>query len=119
MLMTTQTQKAAQAEFKPDFLYLKGQKKRIVDFIEEHGSITQAQAWKYIHCSKLSTRIGEIERRCGYVFNREKEATEETFFLRYSFAGNLGAESYRLPTSEEIVRIMRQKGVIEKKSADS
>lgn len=117
--MATQSQKAAQAEFKPESLYLSGQKKKIVDYIEKHGSITPGEAWDDFHCTKLSTRIGEIERRCGYVFNREKETTEQTYYLRYSFAGNLGAESYRLPTSEEIVRIMREKGVIEDKSAAS
>ena len=108
MLMTTQTQKAAQAEFKPDSLYLKGQKKRIVDYIAEHGSITPMEAWDECRCTKLATRIGEIERRSGYVFNRKMERTEDVCFMRYSFASGLSAISYLLPTDEKVADMLRE-----------
>lgn len=106
--MTTQTQKAAQAEFKPDSLYLKGQKKRIVDYIAEHGSITPMEAWDECRCTKLATRIGEIERRSGYVFNRKMERTEDVCFMRYSFASGLSAISYLLPTDEKVADMLRE-----------
>ena len=104
--MTTQSQRAAQAQFRPDSLYLKGQKKKIVDYIEAHGSISPMDAIMTFGCTKLATRIGEIERRCGICFNREKAKSGDARFVRYSFVKGKSADAYRLPTSEDIAKIL-------------
>ena len=61
---------------------------RIVEFIIQWGSITQAAANKFISVSKLATRIGEMERKYGLVFHREFETGKNQFgedvrFMRY------------------------------------
>ena len=105
---TSEAQQSAQANFKPEQLYLTGQKRRIVEWIQENGSITPAEAWDEIRCTKLATRIGEIERRSGYSFNREMVRKEDVCFMRYSFAKGLTALSYMLPEDCEIAEALRQ-----------
>lgn len=94
---TSKTQKSAQANFKPEQLYLTGQKRKIVEWIRDNGGITPVDAWNEIHCTKLATRIGEIERRSGYSFNREKVKSGDTSFMRYSFPRGLTAIHFLLP----------------------
>lgn len=103
---TTKTQKAAQANFKPEQLYLTGQKRKIVEWIQENGSITPMEAWDEIRCTKLATRIGEIERRSGYSFNREKVKTGDTSFMRYSFPRGLTAIHFLLPEDCEVAEAL-------------
>ena len=105
--MTTDNQQAAQAQFKPEQLYLTGQKRKIVEWIQEHGSITPMDAWDEIHCTKLATRIGEIERRSGYLFNREKVKAGDTSFMRYSFPRGLTAIHYLLPEDCVVAEALR------------
>lgn len=106
--MATQAQRAAQAEFKPDSLYLKGQKKKIVDFIEAYGKISPMDAIKSFGCTKLATRIGEIERRCGFSFNRTKETNGTARWVSYSFCAGVDPSVYRIPSSEKIARILKK-----------
>ena len=42
---------------------------QIIGYINEHGSITPAEAWNNFGISKLSTRISEMRRKKGMVFN--------------------------------------------------
>jgi len=92
--MTTLKQQEAERKFKPSEKQLKGQKAKIVNFIELWGSITPAQSWTYCNCSKLATRIGEIERRCGHEFKHEMREGIDSRFMEYSFADGLKAEDY-------------------------
>lgn len=48
------------------------QKVRIIKYIKEFGSINPMQAFMDLGITKLSTRIGELERENGYSFKREK-----------------------------------------------
>lgn len=48
------------------------QKVRIISYIKQFGSISPIQAFMDLGITKLSTRIGELERECGYSFIREK-----------------------------------------------
>ena len=105
---TSEAQRAAEVRFKPEQFYLTGQKRMIVDYIAEHGSITPMEAWDECRCTKLATRIGEIERRSGYVFDRKMERTEDVCFMRYSFASGLSAISYLLPTDEKVADMLRE-----------
>ena len=92
--MTTLKQQEAERKFKPSEKKLTGQKAKIVNFIELWGSITPSQAWDYCKCQKLSTRIGEIERRCGHEFNHDMTEGADSRFMTYSFAEGLKAEDY-------------------------
>lgn len=60
---------------------------RIIEYMELFGSITPMQAFTDIGCTKLSTRIGELERE-GYKIGRERvKATnrfgEKCSYMRY------------------------------------
>ena len=92
--MTTEKQRKAEVDFKPTAKALKGQKAKIVNFIELWGSITPSQAWDYCHCTKLSTRIGEIEVLCGHEFKHDMTEGANSRFMTYSFAEGLKAEDY-------------------------
>lgn len=48
------------------------QKVRIIKYIKEFGSISPIQAFTDLGITKLSTRIGELERESGYSFVREQ-----------------------------------------------
>ena len=100
----TEAQLKAEANFKPEMFRLTGQKKAIVAYIAEHGSITPLEAIvdKRIHSMKLATRIGEIETRCGYVFNREMVQDGDVRYMRYSFAKGLKAEDYDTILAQKI-----------------
>lgn len=71
--MTT-NQLNAEVEFSPTAQSKKTQHTRILETIREQGFISK---WGAIYdvrlkCSKLATRIGEIERKSGLQFTRER-----------------------------------------------
>lgn len=92
--MTTERQRAAEATYKPTANKLKGQKLAILVYIYTHGSITPMDAIHEIHCTKLATRIGEIERRCGVDFKHEMEDNGTSRYMRYSFKEGYGVMDY-------------------------
>lgn len=99
-IMTSDKQRQAQAEFTPQGGELKGQRDRIIEHIARFGFISPAAAWHAFGCSKLSTRIGEIERRCGHEFERTSVACysrtgRKTKVRRYAFAEGLTAQDYK------------------------
>ena len=63
----------------------KTQHQLILDIIEEQGFITLwgAVYHVHLHCSKLSTRIGEIEKRSGKTFARERMYQTDSNGKRY------------------------------------
>ena len=81
--MTTQAQQAAEAAYAPSAAQKLTQAQKIVRYLNRYGFIQQAAAWydMSLHISKLSTRIGEIERATGVTFKREAGANG---FKRYS-----------------------------------
>ena len=98
--MTTDKQRQAQAEFVPQGGTLKGQRDRIIDYIVKFGSITPMGAIHAFGCTKLSTRIGEIEKRSGCAFVRTSDEVysrtgRKTKVRRYAFAKGLTADDYR------------------------
>lgn len=92
--MTSTKQRAAEIDFKPTENKLRGQKADILIYIYTHGSITPAEAWDKLHCTKLATRIGEIERRCGVELKHEKESNGSSSYMRYSFKEGYGVMDY-------------------------
>lgn len=92
--MTTQKQRAAEADFKPTEKKLTGQKREILAYIDTYGSITPMDAIVHINCTKLATRIGEIERRCGVEMVHQMERNETSRYMRYSFAAGYGIIDY-------------------------
>ena len=98
--MTTEKQRQAQAEFTPQGGALKGQRDRIIEYIEKFGFISPAGAWHMFGCSKLSTRIGEIEKRCGHEFVRLSvecfsRTGRKTRVKNYKFQKGLTAQDYK------------------------
>lgn len=98
--MTSEKQRAAEVNFKPTTKKLTGQKLEIVVYIYTHGSITPMGAIHAFGCTKLSTRIGEIEKRCGHAFERTSDAVysrtgRRTKVRRYAFAEGLTAQDYK------------------------
>ena len=64
------------------------QHQRIISFIKAHGSITPMEAFANLGITKLSTRIGEIERKGLASFSRTRETSlnrygEEANYMRY------------------------------------
>ena len=100
MTTTTDKQRQAQAEFAPRERELKGQRDRIIEHIEQFGFISPAAAWHRFGCSKLSTRIGEIEKRCGHEFVRTSvecfsRTGRRTRVRNYKFQKGLTAQDYK------------------------
>ena len=48
----------------------KNQNKRILDFIDQHGSINPMQALNYLAVMRLAARISDLEK-AGYQFKHE------------------------------------------------
>lgn len=66
------------------------QAERIIDFMEEHGSITPMEAFNKLKITKLSTRISEM-RASGMEIDGEmvtkKTKYGTTRFMRYTLRG--------------------------------
>lgn len=99
-MATTISQQAAEVQYAPTTEERKTQYERILQHIDTFGSITP---WGAIHsfgCTKLATRIGELERRSGHKFTRTPEVFltrlgHKTRIVKYSFAKGLTANDYR------------------------
>ena len=70
------------------------QRERILQYIEEKGSITALEAVREIGCTQLSARLCELEKR-GYVFNKVTEKSKNrygdpTHYTRYSIYADNG-----------------------------
>lgn len=68
----------------------KNQRQRILDYINETGSITALEAVRELGVLQLSSRLVELERD-GIVFNKERESAlnrfgERVYYIRYSIA---------------------------------
>lgn len=68
------------------------QAQRVLDYIEEHGSITQLEALQYLSVMRLASRISEL-RRMGVPIESTVETVknrfdEKTYIKRYSLGGN-------------------------------
>lgn len=66
----------------------KNQKQRILDYINETGSITALEAVRELGVLQLSSRLVELERD-GIVFHKEQESAlnrfgERVYYTRYS-----------------------------------
>lgn len=66
------------------------QRDRVLQFMNEHGSITAYEAFTEIGCTQLSARICELEAE-GYVFDKELIKTknrygDNTHYYRYRIA---------------------------------
>ena len=62
----------AKVEHKPS------QNQRILDYIEQFGSITQLDALKDLGCMRLASRISDL-KRMGYPITSEIETVENRF----------------------------------------
>lgn len=68
----------------------KNQRERILDYINETGSITALEAVRELGVLQLSARLVELERD-GIVFHKEQESAlnrygERIYYTRYSIA---------------------------------
>ncbi len=64
------------------------QAQRIINFIDEHGSITRLDSSCKLFIFELSSRIISLEKR-GWVFKKQRETIKNSFgesksFVRYS-----------------------------------
>ena len=96
----TSKQMAAQVEFTPTQAERKTQHQRILDYIAQFGSITPMAAIHAFGCTKLATRIGEIEGLCGYKFQRQPEKVytrlgAKTRVMRYSIPEGMTVNDFR------------------------
>lgn len=70
------------------------QNERIIDYLNEHGSITQAEAMNALGCYRLGARIWDIKRR-GVKIRRMMESGinrfgDRTVYARYYMEANGG-----------------------------
>ncbi len=66
------------------------QRQRVLEYINEFGSITALDAVRDLGVLQLSARLVELERR-GYRFNKKQESSlnrygEKVYYTRYSIA---------------------------------
>lgn len=54
------------------------QRDRVLQYIQEHGSITAYDAFKQIGCTQVATRIHELKER-GYSFRKERVSTKNMY----------------------------------------
>ena len=69
---------------------MKSQCERIIDYINEFGSITTLDAFNDLGCTRLASRINDLKKQ-GYKFNKKSEKGknrfgETTHYIRYSLA---------------------------------
>lgn len=50
---------------------MKRQRDRVMDYIKEHGGITQLEALEYIQCMRLAPRIWELKNLDGAIIKTE------------------------------------------------
>lgn len=67
------------------------QAERIIDYMNEFGSISQLEALRDLSCMRLASRISEL-RKAGYPIKSEIEAVknrygENCYIKRYSLIG--------------------------------
>ena len=67
------------------------QRDRVLQFMNEHGSITAYEAFTEIGCTQLSARICELQRE-GYIFSTEliknvNRYGDRCHYLRYRLVG--------------------------------
>ena len=60
------------------------QAQRIINYIDEHGSITRLDSSCKLFIFELSSRIISLEKR-GWVFKKERESITNSFNERKSF----------------------------------
>lgn len=68
----------------------KSQCERIMDYINEFGSITTLEAFNDLGCTRLASRIHDLKKQ-GYKFRKKNETGknrygETTHYIRYSLA---------------------------------
>lgn len=68
------------------------QAQRVLDYIEEHGSITQLEALQYLSVMRLASRISELRRK-GVPIESTVETVknrfeEKTYIKRYRLGGD-------------------------------
>ena len=68
----------------------KSQKERILDYMDEFGSISSWEAFRDLGITRLAARASDIEAD-GIVLNHKREATtnrygEKVYYTRYSIA---------------------------------
>ena len=73
------------------------QSERVLDYIEQFGSITQLEALKDLGVMRLASRISDLKKQ-GYPIISEVETVKNRFeetcrIKRYSFAVERGAEN--------------------------
>ena len=66
----------------------KSQCERIIDYINEFGSITTREAFNDLGCTRLASRIHDLKRK-GYEFNKQYETGKNRYgdavsYIRYS-----------------------------------
>ena len=66
------------------------QRQRVIEYINEFGSITALEAVRDLGILQLSARLVELEQR-GYRFNKKQESSlnrygEKVYYTRYSIA---------------------------------
>lgn len=61
------------------------QGERIVNYLLEHESISPMDAWNYLGITKLSTRIGEVERSTDIQFERIRVKTKNRYGEKVQF----------------------------------
>jgi len=69
------------------------QGQRIIDYLKQNRTITPFEAFSELGITKLSTRIGELERETFFTFNRERVKSknrygEDVSYMRYSLKEN-------------------------------
>ena len=67
------------------------QAERIINFMEEHGSITSMEAFRKLGITKLTTRISEMRASGmeidGEVIKSKNRFGEKTHYMRYTLRG--------------------------------
>ena len=54
------------------------QRDRVLQYVKEHGYITAYDAFKFIGCTQVATRISELKDR-GYKFRKERVNTKNMY----------------------------------------
>lgn len=95
----TQNQIAAQEEYTPSERARQTQCQRVLDYIDRFGGITSAGAMHSFGCSRLASRISDIESRSGRRFKRTRERVitrlgQRATIVRYSYEDGLTREDY-------------------------
>lgn len=72
---------------------MRGKTKKVLEYLQENGSITQLQAWELFRASRLSSIIFNLKKYGYSIISKSENFTdingEKSYYVRYVYEGEV------------------------------